>query len=110
MSDVAEIDRQPIQRFRQSCQREMLGRADRTTNISPRSFTSVHFSVYFSYLKDGFGADNPSPASVVAGRTFSSMKTSLIRLFTTFAPTGAFDLDQRTTPEVVRISKQSNIF
>jgi hypothetical protein len=37
------------------------------------------------------------------------MKTSLIRLLTTLGPTAAFDLDQRTTPEVVTISKQSNI-
>lgn len=46
---------------------------------------------------------------VMVGRTFSSIKTLLIRLFTTFDATGALALDQRTTPEVVTISKQSNI-
>ena len=44
------------------------------------------------------------------GRTFSSMNTSLIRLLTAVAPTLEVDLDQRTTPEVVNISKASNIF
>jgi hypothetical protein len=49
------------------------------------------------------------PAVVFCGTTFSSIKTSLIRLLMTCAPTGAYDLDQRTTPEVVKISKASNI-
>ena len=45
----------------------------------------------------------------MAGRTFSSMKTSLMRLLTTVALTSILDLDHSTIPEVVTISKASNI-
>jgi hypothetical protein len=37
------------------------------------------------------------------------MKTSRIKLLMTFAPTGTYVRDHRTTPEVVRISKVSNM-
>ena len=37
------------------------------------------------------------------------MKTSLMRLFTAVAPMPEVDLDQRTTPEVVKISNASNM-
>lgn len=37
------------------------------------------------------------------------MKTSLIRLFMTLALTGAYDLDQSTTPEAVNTSKLSSM-
>lgn len=39
-----------------------------------------------------------------------SIKTSLIRLLIMLAPTSAYDLDQSTTPDVVTISKVSNMF
>ena len=54
-------------------------------------------------------AADASSATLAPGRTFSSMKTSLIRPFTTLALTGAYDLDQSTTPEVVNISKLSSM-
>ena len=76
-----------------------------TTNISPNSLTRVYFNVYLSTLYAGC---RPSPAAAI-GRAFSSMKTSLIRLLTTFEPIGILCLDQTTTPDVVIISKQSNI-
>ena len=40
---------------------------------------------------------------------FSSMKTSLMRPSIKVAPTGTYDLDHNTTPEVVIISKASNM-
>lgn len=39
----------------------------------------------------------------------SSMKTSRIRLLMIFEGTGAYERDHRTTPEVVNISKVSNM-
>lgn len=74
-----------------------------TTNIKLNSLLRRHLRVYFSFLKTG---DTPA---AFCGTTFSSIKTSLIRLLTICAPTGAYDLDHRTTPEVVRISKASNM-
>lgn len=72
--------------------------------MRPRSFAAVHFSVYPSFLYVGF-----DPASSACGCTCSSMKTSRIKLLMTFAPTGTYVRDQRTTPEVVSISKVSNM-
>ena len=46
----------------------------------------------------------PAPGSVR-----SSMKTFVIRLLMIEGLVGAYDLDHRTTPEVVRISKESSI-
>lgn len=40
---------------------------------------------------------------------FSSMKVSAMKLLTMEGLTGAYDLDQRTTPDVVRTSKASNM-
>lgn len=39
----------------------------------------------------------------------SSIKTSRIKLLIIFAPTGTYVRDHRTTPEVVTISKVSNM-
>ena len=50
-----------------------------------------------------------SSAIFAPGRTFSSMKTSLMRLLITLVLTEANDLDHKTTPEVVRISKLSSM-
>ena len=81
-----------------------------TTKMRPRSLTVVHFRVYWSFLYGGFRAADASSATLAPGRTFSSMKTSLMRELITLAPTGTYDLDQSTTPDVVRISKLSSIF
>lgn len=70
--------------------------------MRPKSFALLHFNVYFSFLK---AVEAPSVST-----TFSSMKTSLIRLLMICEPTGAYDRDHRTTPDVVIISKASNIF
>jgi len=43
------------------------------------------------------------------GSDLSSMKTLVIRLFMREGLIGACDLDHSTTPEVVRISKASNM-
>jgi hypothetical protein len=37
------------------------------------------------------------------------MKTSVMRALMILGPTGAYDLDHNTTPEVVKISKESNM-
>lgn len=74
-----------------------------TTKIKPKSLTRVYFSVYFSYLYVGL------LEACVVGRTRSSMKTSLMRLLTAVAPILEVDRDHRTTPDVVKISKASNI-
>lgn len=83
----------------------------RTTNISPRSFAVVHFKVYLSFLYVGFRAAeaslNVEPTPL--GAAVSSMKTSLIRELMTLALTGAYDLDQRTIPDVVIISNESSM-
>ncbi len=50
-----------------------------------------------------------SSVALAPGVWRSSMKTSLIRLLIMFAPIGTYALDQRTTPEVVSISKASNM-
>jgi hypothetical protein len=76
---------------------------EHTTNIRPRSLTSVYFSVYLSYLYVGL------LEAFTAGRTFSSIKTSLMRLLTAAAPMDEELRDQSTTPEVVNISKASSI-
>ena len=72
--------------------------------MSPKSFEAVHFNVYPSFLYVGF-----EPASSGCGSMRSSMKTSRIKLLMTLAPTGTYVRDQRTTPEVVNISKVSNM-
>lgn len=72
----------------------------------------VHFRVYLSFLNTGLRVADTSLAVVVAtafGTMLSSMKISLMRLLIMFALTGAYDLDQRTTPEVVSISKLSSM-
>lgn len=74
-----------------------------TTNIRPRSFTRVYFRVYLSYLYVGL------LEVLTVGRTFSSIKTSLIRLLTAVAPIDEVVRDQRTTPDVVKTSKASNM-
>lgn len=81
-----------------------MGPKIRTTNMRPRSFEAVHFSVYPSFLYVGF-----EPASSNWGIMRSSMKTSRIKLLMTFAPTGAYVRDQSTTPEVVKTSNVSNM-
>ena len=81
-----------------------------TTNMRPRSLAVVHFRVYWSFLYGGFRAADASSATLAPGRTFSSMKTSLMSELITLAPTGTYDLDHSTTPDVVRISKLSSIF
>jgi hypothetical protein len=43
------------------------------------------------------------------GSVLSSMKTLVIRLFMIEGLIGVYDLDHSTTPEVVRISKVSNM-
>ena len=50
-----------------------------------------------------------SSATFAGGWTFSSIKTSLMRPLMMLALTGVNDLDHRTTPEAVKISKLSNI-
>lgn len=76
-----------------------------TTKIRLNSLTLFHFRVYFSFLNTG-----KAPfVEALCGTTFSSIKTSLIRLLITCDPTGAYDFDHSTTPEVVKISKASNI-
>jgi hypothetical protein len=75
-----------------------------TTKISPTSFDAVHFSVYPSFLYVGF-----EPASSGCGSMRSSINTSRIKLLITLAPTGTYVRDHRTTPEVVNISKVSNM-
>jgi hypothetical protein len=44
-----------------------------------------------------------------AAAPFSSMKTSEMKLLMMAGLTGVYALDQRTTPDVVRISKVSSI-
>ena len=79
-----------------------------TTKIIPRSFTKVHFRVCWSALYGGLlEADWPPFAPTVA--VFSSMKTSEMKLFIIDGLMGAYDRDQRTTPDVVRISKVSSM-
>ena len=80
-----------------------------TTKIRPRSFALLHFSVYWSFLYAGFLAADASSVTLAPGSTFSSIKTSRMRALITLALTGAYDLDQSTTPDVVRISKLSSI-
>jgi len=81
----------------------------RTTNIKPRSFAVVHLSVYPSFLYVGLCEAEVSSTAIAPGDIRSSMKTSLMRLLITFAPTGTYVLDQRTTPEVDNISNVSNM-
>lgn len=50
-----------------------------------------------------------SSATPAPGRVRSSMKTFVMRLLIIEGLVGANDLDQSTTPDVVRISKLSNI-
>lgn len=74
-----------------------------TTKIRPRSLTSVYFRVYLSYLYVGL------LKALTVGRTFSSIKTSLMRLFTAVAPIEEVLRDQSTTPEVVKTSNASSM-
>ena len=82
---------------------EPRGEELQTTKIRPKSLTKVYFNVYLSYLYVGL------LEACGVGRTLSSIKTSLMRLLTAVAPIFELDLDQRTTPEVVKISKASSI-
>lgn len=50
-----------------------------------------------------------SSAAVAPGRTFSSMNTSLRKPLIRLELKGAYDLDHRTTPEVVKISNPSSM-
>lgn len=54
-------------------------------------------------------AAETSSAIPAPGNVRSSMKTFVMRLFMIEGLVGAYVLDQRTTPDVVRISKESNI-
>lgn len=74
-----------------------------TTKIKPRSLAVVHFIVCPSRLYVGFWE---LVGSIPA---LSSMKTSLIKPFIVPALTRTYDFDQRTTPEVVMISKASSM-
>ncbi len=80
-----------------------------TTKMSPKSLTLAHFNVYWSRLYEGFCVADVSSATLAPGRTFSSMKTSLMKPLIMLLLTGAYDFDHRTTPEVVSISKPSSI-
>lgn len=60
--------------------------------------------MYPSFLYEGF-----DPLSSDCGSVRSSIKTSRIKLLITFAPTGTYVRDHRTTPEVVTISNVSSI-
>lgn len=84
-------------------------RARRTTKIKLSSFTVVHFKVCCSYLYEGLLAAEISSAMPAPGSVRSSMKTLVMRLLMIEGLVGAYDFDHRTTPDVVRISKESSI-
>lgn len=91
-----------------SCIRILDGDCVHTTKITPSSLENVHFKVCWSALYGGLLAvDWVSFAPAMA--PFSSMKTSLIKLLMMDALIGAYVRDQRTTPEVVKISNVSNM-
>ena len=77
--------------------------------MSPNSLTVVHLRVCWSCLYGGLFAAEISSPTAAPERVRSSMKTSLMRLLMTEGLTGAYDLDHKTTPVVVRISKVSSI-
>lgn len=107
MIDVASFGTQPIdsgQALRLAhC--NIKHQALPTTNIRPTSFALVHFNVYLSFLYCAFATPSCPPDFCPR----SSTKTSLMRLLTTLEDTGAYVLRQMTMPEVVTISKASNI-
>jgi len=77
--------------------------------MRPRSFAVVHFSVYLSFLYVGLRAEIVSMDAPAAVVMVSSMKTSLMKLLMILGLTLLYDLDQSTTPDVVRISKESSM-
>jgi hypothetical protein len=79
-----------------------------TTKMIPNSLTKVHFRVFWSLLYGGFVAAD-CESLMAALEPFSSIKTSLMKLLIRSDLTGVNVLDQRTTPDVVRISKVSNM-
>lgn len=83
--------------------------AGRTTKMRLSSFTVVHFKVCCSYLYGGLLAAEISSAMPAPGSVRSSMNTFVMRLLMIDGLVNAYDFDQRTTPEVVRISNESNI-
>ena len=80
-----------------------------TTNMRPNSLTVVHFRVCCSCLNGGLLAAEVSSAIPAPGNVRSSIKTFVMRLLMMEGLVGANDLDHRTTPDVVRISNESNI-
>jgi hypothetical protein len=54
-------------------------------------------------------AAETSSATPAPGSVRSSMKTFVMRLLMIEGLTGAYDFDHNTTPEVVKISNESNI-
>lgn len=76
--------------------------------MTPSSLTSVHFRVCWSLLYAGFAAADCESRRAVPP-LFSSMKVSAMKLLTTEGLTGAYVRDQRTTPDVVRISNVSSM-
>ena len=80
-----------------------------TTKMSSKSFAVVQRRVYFSFLYRRLGLLVRTSSLTALPGYLSSMKTSRINEFITPGPIGVNVLDQRTTPEVVSISKVSSM-